>query len=28
VDVILSLKGGDGCAREFIDNYLVESPIS
>jgi YrbI family 3-deoxy-D-manno-octulosonate 8-phosphate phosphatase len=28
VDIILSLKGGDGCAREFIDNYLLESPIS
>jgi YrbI family 3-deoxy-D-manno-octulosonate 8-phosphate phosphatase len=28
VDVILSLKGGDGCAREFIDNYILESPIS
>jgi len=28
VDVILSLKGGDGCARQFIDNYLLESPIS
>ena len=28
VDVILSLKGGEGCARQFIDNYLLESPIS
>jgi YrbI family 3-deoxy-D-manno-octulosonate 8-phosphate phosphatase len=28
VDIILSLKGGGGCAREFIDNYLLESPIS
>ncbi len=22
VDVILSLKGGEGCVREFIDNYI------
>ncbi|MFM7662352.1 MAG: KdsC family phosphatase [Bacteroidota bacterium] len=28
VDVILSKKGGDGCVREFIDNYLLETPIS
>lgn len=28
VDIILSLRGGEGCAREFIDNYLLESPIS
>lgn len=27
VDVILSLKGGQGCIREFIDNYLLEKPI-
>jgi 3-deoxy-D-manno-octulosonate 8-phosphate phosphatase (KDO 8-P phosphatase) len=23
VDVVLKLKGGDGCVREFIDNYLM-----
>jgi 3-deoxy-D-manno-octulosonate 8-phosphate phosphatase (KDO 8-P phosphatase) len=23
VDVILNLKGGEGCVREFIDNYLL-----
>jgi YrbI family 3-deoxy-D-manno-octulosonate 8-phosphate phosphatase len=23
VDVILFKKGGDGCVREFIDNYLI-----
>lgn len=28
VDIILSNKGGDGCVRNFIDNYLIESPIS
>jgi YrbI family 3-deoxy-D-manno-octulosonate 8-phosphate phosphatase len=28
VDIILSLKGGEGCVRQFIDNYLIESPIS
>jgi YrbI family 3-deoxy-D-manno-octulosonate 8-phosphate phosphatase len=28
VDVILSNKGGDGCVRNFIDNYLLDSPIS
>ena len=25
VDVVLSLKGGEGCVREFIDNYLMKS---
>jgi len=25
--VILSKKGGDGCVREFIDQYLLEEPI-
>ena len=28
VDIILSNKGGDGCVRNFIDNYLIESSIS
>lgn len=27
VDVVLSLKGGQGCIREFIDNYLLEKPV-
>jgi YrbI family 3-deoxy-D-manno-octulosonate 8-phosphate phosphatase len=27
VDVVLSKKGGDGCVRELIDNYLLETPI-
>jgi len=27
VDVILSLKGGQGCIREFIDNYLLPEPL-
>lgn len=27
VDVILSLKGGQGCIREFIDNYLLPVPL-
>jgi 3-deoxy-D-manno-octulosonate 8-phosphate phosphatase KdsC-like HAD superfamily phosphatase len=27
VDVVLNLKGGRGCVRELIDNYLLEQPI-
>lgn len=27
VDIILSKKGGEGCVREFIDNYLLMSPV-
>lgn len=27
VDVILEKKGGRGCVREFIDNYLLEKQI-
>ncbi len=27
VDIILSKKGGEGCIREFIDNYLLNNPI-
>lgn len=27
VDVILNKKGGEGCIREFIDNYLLSEPI-
>jgi 3-deoxy-D-manno-octulosonate 8-phosphate phosphatase (KDO 8-P phosphatase) len=27
VDVILSLKGGEGCVREFIDNYIESVPL-
>jgi 3-deoxy-D-manno-octulosonate 8-phosphate phosphatase (KDO 8-P phosphatase) len=27
VDLVLSSKGGDGCVREFIDNYLLKSPL-
>lgn len=26
-DVILSKKGGEGCVREFIDEYLLDEPI-
>jgi YrbI family 3-deoxy-D-manno-octulosonate 8-phosphate phosphatase len=27
VDLILSKKGGEGCVREFIDNYLELVPL-
>ncbi len=27
VDVILETKGGEGCVREFIDNYLLDEPL-
>lgn len=27
VDVVLTRKGGEGCVRELIDNYLLEQPI-
>lgn len=27
VDVVLNLKGGEGCVREMIDNYLLERPL-
>ena len=27
VDVVLSKKGGEGCVRELIDNYLLEQPL-
>lgn len=27
VDIILNSKGGDGCVREFIDNYLLNEPL-
>lgn len=27
VDVVLKAKGGEGCIREFIDNYLLTKPI-
>ena len=27
VDVVLNQKGGTGCVRELIDNYLLEQPI-
>jgi 3-deoxy-D-manno-octulosonate 8-phosphate phosphatase (KDO 8-P phosphatase) len=27
VDLILSKRGGDGCVREFIDNYLEINPL-
>lgn len=26
-DVVLTLKGGQGCIRELIDNYLLEQPL-
>ncbi len=25
--IVLSKKGGDGCVREFIDNYLLKNPL-
>lgn len=28
VDLVLSTKGGEGCVREFIDFYLLDSPIT
>lgn len=28
VDIILNKKGGDGCVREFIDTYLLNTPIN
>ena len=27
-DIILSLNGGDGCVREFIDQYILEEPLN
>lgn len=27
VDVVLTRKGGYGCVRELIDNYLLEQPV-
>lgn len=27
-DIILSLKGGEGCVREFIDNYILKEPLN
>jgi 3-deoxy-D-manno-octulosonate 8-phosphate phosphatase (KDO 8-P phosphatase) len=27
VDLVLQTKGGQGCVREFIDNYLLEQPV-
>jgi YrbI family 3-deoxy-D-manno-octulosonate 8-phosphate phosphatase len=27
VDLVLQAKGGQGCVREFIDNYLLEQPV-
>ncbi len=27
VDVILTKKGGEGCVREFVDNFLFPEPI-
>jgi YrbI family 3-deoxy-D-manno-octulosonate 8-phosphate phosphatase len=26
--IILSKKGGDGCVREFIDNFLLKNPLN
>lgn len=28
VNVILNKKGGEGCVREFIDTYLLETPLT
>ena len=27
-DIVLSRKGGDACVREFIDNFLLSTPVS
>jgi 3-deoxy-D-manno-octulosonate 8-phosphate phosphatase (KDO 8-P phosphatase) len=27
VDLVLQTNGGQGCVREFIDNYLLEQPV-
>jgi YrbI family 3-deoxy-D-manno-octulosonate 8-phosphate phosphatase len=27
VDLVLSKKGGEGCVREFIDNYFLSQPL-
>jgi YrbI family 3-deoxy-D-manno-octulosonate 8-phosphate phosphatase len=26
--IILSKKGGEGCVREFIDNFLLKNPLN
>lgn len=28
VDIVLDSKGGEGCVREFIDNYLLKEPLA
>lgn len=28
VDIILNKKGGEGCVREFIDHYMLSSPLN
>ncbi len=28
VDIILNKKGGEGCVREFIDHYVLSSPLN
>lgn len=28
VDIVLSLNGGDGCVREFIDQFILEEPLN
>ena len=28
VQIVLNKKGGEGCVREFIDEYLLKSPLS
>lgn len=27
-DIILSLRGGEGCVREFIDHYMLKEPMN
>lgn len=27
VDLVLQMKGGEGCVREFIDNYILDTPL-
>ena len=28
VHIILNNKGGEGCVREFIDDYILEEPMN
>ena len=28
VDIVLSKKGGNGCVRELIDDYILDQPLT